>query len=115
SSNPALFSPPAGVYGNYTGVVWNKIDPSIPLSGTTSQALFFSPRLGAAFDVFGTGKTVIRGGWGKYRAYDSVQSNNYTAPVETAQGAVSWSCGQNDPNCPSWEAIDTHATSLGPL
>jgi hypothetical protein len=94
-----------------TGVVWNKIDKSIPLSGTSSRPLYFSPRLGGAFDVFGTGKTVIRGGWGKYRAYDSVQSNNYTEPVDTAMGAVSWSCGQNDANCYTWEAIDTHATA----
>ena len=106
-SNPTQFA----LNETNTGVVWNKIDKSIPLSGATSQALFFSPRLGGAFDVFGTGKTVIRGGWGKYRAYDSVQSNDYTAPLDTAYGAVSWGCGQNDANCPTWEAIDTHATA----
>ncbi|MGO9275369.1 MAG: carboxypeptidase regulatory-like domain-containing protein [Terriglobia bacterium] len=92
-----------------TGIVWNKIDKSIPLSGASSQFLFFSPRLGAAYDLFGTGKTILRGGWGKYRAYDSVQSNNYTGPVDTALGSVGWSCGGNDPLCPTWEAIDTHA------
>ena len=65
--------------------------------------------------MFGTGKTVIRGGWGKYRAYDSVQSNNYTAPVDTALGSVGWSCGGNDPLCPTWEAIDTHHQSMPAL
>jgi len=110
--SPALYqSDPAKFALNETntGIVWNKIDKSIPLSGATSQFLFFSPRLGAAYDLFGTGKTILRGGWGKYRAYDSVQSNNYTGPVDTALGSVGWSCGGNDPNCPTWEAIDTHA------
>lgn len=107
-SNPAQFA----LNETNTGVVWNKNDKSIPLSGATSQLLFFSPRLGAAYDVFGTGKTVIRGGWGKYRAYDSVQSGNYTSPVDTALGSVGWSCGGNDPNCPTWEAIDTHAMAM---
>ncbi|MFB3922871.1 MAG: carboxypeptidase regulatory-like domain-containing protein [Terriglobia bacterium] len=94
---------------NNTGVFWNKLDSSVPLSGSDSRFLFFSPRIGAAWDVFGTGNTVLRGGWGKYRFYDSVQSNNYTAPTNTAMGSVSWSCGQNDPLCPTWEGIDDHA------
>jgi len=91
------------------GVSWNKINSNIPLSGSDSRTLFFSPRLGAAFDLFGTGKTVVRGGWGKYRAYDSVQSRSYTDPAGTALGIVSWGCGTNDPLCPTWEAVDTHA------
>ena len=95
--------------GTNPGVSWHGIESGIPLSGAKSRRFYYSPRIGAAIDVFGTGKTVVRGGWGKYRAYDSVQSNNYTQPAQTALGAVSWSCGNNDVLCPTWEDIDSHA------
>jgi hypothetical protein len=107
----AIFDPTAyaSATGGNPGVFWHGTNSGIPLSGTTSRALFYSPRFGAAIDVFGTGRTVVRGGWGKYRAYDSVQSNSYTGPAQTALGSVGWSCGSKDPLCPTWEAIDTHA------
>jgi hypothetical protein len=106
----AIFNP--ALYPNSTatnpGVLYHGIDHSIPLSGVSSRMFFFSPRFGAAIDVFGTGRTVVRGGWGKYRAYDSVQGNQYTGPSGTALGAVGFGCGANDPNCPTWEDIDSH-------
>lgn len=92
-----------------SGVSWHKIDESIPLSGAKSRFLFFSPRVDAAYDLFGRGGTVLRGGWGKYRAYDSVQSGNYAGPSGTAFGSVGVSCGQGDTACASWETIDTLA------
>lgn len=108
----AIFDPLAYATGTGTnpGVTWNKLNSSTPLSGTTSRLFFYSPRFGAAIDLFGTGKTVVRGGWGRYRAYDSLQSNAYTGPAGTALGSVGWSCGSNDPSCPTWEAIDGHAS-----
>jgi hypothetical protein len=92
-----------------SGVSWHKMNPAVPLSGATSTFLFYSPRLGAAYDLFGTGRTVVRGGWGMYRAYDSVQSNNYTGPAGTAFGSVGVFCGQFDAACASWETIDSLA------
>jgi hypothetical protein len=64
-------NPPAN-----TGLEWNgKGAPTggpvagstVPVSGWASQLFTYNPRLGAAYDVFGTGKTVVRGGFGTYR------------------------------------------------
>lgn len=92
-----------------TGITWHSLDHSVPISGADSRLLFFSPRVGAAIDIFGTGRTILRGGWGKYRYYDSVQSNSYVQPAQTATGSSSWSCGWNDAACPTWESVDAHA------
>src|SRR6185437_8746709 len=54
----------------------------------TEKSLAYGPRFGFAFDVFGNGKTVVRGGWGMYR--DQLATNTVTplagqAPLSFAQ------------------------------
>ena len=55
----------------WPGISWHKRDSSIPVAGVQTRALFYSPRLGLAYDFRGNGKTVVRGGWGVYRSKDS--------------------------------------------
>jgi hypothetical protein len=50
----------------YCGFEWHKKDPSVPDSGFPTRALFYQPRVGAAYDLRGNGNTVLRGGWGRY-------------------------------------------------
>ncbi len=50
-----------------TGILYNKIDPSVPLSGWTSPLYYLAPRFSFAYDVFGTGRTVLRAGAAKFR------------------------------------------------
>ena len=38
----------------------------MPIGGFPTRALFYQPRFGLAYDLTGSGKTVIRGGWGRY-------------------------------------------------
>jgi len=75
-----------------TGLQWHQINPAIPLSGWKSKLFFYNPRLGAAFDVFGTGKTVVRAGFGTYR---------YQVSSNDASGAMNGPLGSFDYNTQS--------------
>ncbi len=66
------------------GFLWHAIDPSVPSSGLKTKWAFIEPRLGFAWDAYGTGATVVRGGFGIYRAHDS--SNDIETPASTAIG-----------------------------
>ncbi|MGO9085171.1 MAG: carboxypeptidase regulatory-like domain-containing protein [Candidatus Sulfotelmatobacter sp.] len=75
TNNPTVANP---------GLLWNKLNSSIPLSGWVSPLFYYEPRVGIAYDVFGNGKTVIRGGFASFRYQVAV--NDVGGPTNLASG-----------------------------
>jgi hypothetical protein len=73
----------------WPGIAWRggkgiTAGPNVPLSGSPSRLLFYSPRAGLAYDLYGNGSTTFRGGWGAYRYHDSYYDS--VGPLLTALG-----------------------------
>ncbi len=93
-----------------SGISWNSLNHSISKAGVNADLVKFAPRFGAAIDVFGTGKTVVRGGWGVYLEQNGVLSQG--GPAGVPEGSVTYSCG-GSADCLVWEQVDNHIPSGG--
>jgi hypothetical protein len=66
------------------GITWHSLDSSVSNSVNQPAKILFSPRVSLAWDVYGKGSTVVRGGWGVYRSQE--EFNPYALAAATAQG-----------------------------
>lgn len=79
-----LYNPNASV-NDFPGWSWHGRDDNVANAGFKSTALFWAPRFGIAYDIFGTGNTVFRGGWGRFY----YQTPQFTTGIDVAAGQVS--------------------------
>jgi len=96
--DPASYNNTASAPAN-TGLLYHSIDPNIPLSGLHSPLFYYEPRVGLAYDIFGTGKTVLRSGIAWFRYQFAV--NDVGGPTSVAVGQFTAQTPGTSPYNPS--------------
>ena len=87
-NGPTFANPTLPVAPNNTGLTWSSINHSIPDSGLTSPLFYYEPRVGMAYDIFGTGKSVLRAGFAVFRYQFAV--NDVGGPAAGPAGAFTY-------------------------
>jgi hypothetical protein len=104
--NGMIFNGPSSANNNQASPYGNKVG--------TAQKTNFAPRIGFAFDVFGDGKTALRGGYGW--AYDDSEVSYYETTVfDNPPAVATYSIGETSFDSPAGGATTGLSTTPGRL
>jgi hypothetical protein len=96
--NPADYVPTTTPnYTAYSGLETHATNPSVPLSGSKPLGFEWAPSVGFAYDLSGSGKTVVRGGFGTNYYIDPGQ-NSFSA-IEAPPNFKVATLYAGGPNC----------------
>ncbi len=95
------YSPSCAAAPTYCGFEWHAKDSAVPVGGFPTRALFYQPRLGAAYDISGNGRTVVRGGWGRFYYHSGQFTSGLDASAGVKTATLSTSNWVGGPGCPT--------------
>jgi hypothetical protein len=95
------FAPGCASAPTFCGFEWHARNNAVPVGGFPTRTLFYQPRFGVAYDVSGTGNTVVRGGWGRFYYHSGQFTNGLDASAGVAQANESPSNWVGGPGCPT--------------
>ena len=95
------FRPDCAPAPTFCGFEWHARNSAVPVGGFPTRALFYQPRLGAAYDVHGSGKTVLRGGWGRFYYHSGQFTNGLDASAGVATAGLSPTTWVGGAGCPT--------------
>lgn len=95
------YSPSCASSPTFCGFEWHAKVPSVPVGGFPTRGLFYQPRLGAAYDITGAGKTVLRGGWGRFYYHSGQFTSGLDASASVATANLSPSNWVGGTGCPT--------------
>jgi hypothetical protein len=95
------YSPSCAASPTFCGFEWHAKDASVPVGGFPTRGLFYQPRLGGAYNLFGNGKTVLRGGWGRFYYHSGQFTNGLDASAGVATATITPSTWVGSTGCPT--------------